>query len=104
MIGVSCNSIKASLIVLYFLHTRISSINSSACKKSSSRKLKGGVLNGGVFLTLKGARIVINNWPQKYNTLHPHSRLDGLPPAPEAFLPFCFPRFGNDIIVNLLRG
>jgi putative transposase len=53
-------------------------------------KLRDEVLNREVFFTLKEAKIVIENWRQEYNTIRPHSSLNGLPPAPEAILPLSF--------------
>jgi hypothetical protein len=50
-------------------------------------KLRDEVLNREVFFTMKEAKMVIENWPQEYNTIQPHSSLNGLPPAPEAILP-----------------
>jgi len=58
------------------------------------------VLNREVFFSLKEAKVVIENWRQEYNTIRPHSSLNGLPPAPEAILPLAFqpPRLiGNSL-------
>jgi len=58
--------------------------------ESFNGKLRDEVLNREVFSTLKEAKVVIENWRQEYNTVRPHSSLNGLPPAPEAILPFSF--------------
>ena len=58
--------------------------------ESFNGKLRDEVLNREVFSTLKEAKVVIEKWRQEYNTIRPHSSLNGLPPAPEAILPFSF--------------
>ena len=58
--------------------------------ESFNGKLRDEVLNREVFFTLKEAKVVIEKWRQEYNTIRPHSSLNGLPPAPEAILPFSF--------------
>lgn len=58
--------------------------------ESFNGKLRDEVLNREVFSTLKEAKTVIENWRQEYNTIRPHSSLNGLPPAPEAILPLSF--------------
>jgi putative transposase len=58
--------------------------------ESFNGKLRDEVLNREVFFTLKEAKIVIEKWRQEYNTVRPHSSLNGLPPAPQAILPFRF--------------
>ena len=67
----------------------------------SEQKLRDEVLNREVFFSLKEAKVVIENWRQEYNTIRPHSSLNGLPPAPEeAVLPLAFqpPRLiGNSL-------
>ena len=50
-----------------------------------SEQLRDEVLNREVFSTLKEAKVVIEKWRQEYNTIRPHSSLNGLPPAPETF-------------------
>jgi len=50
-------------------------------------KLRGKLLNGEIFYTLREAEILIGRWRQHYNTLQPHSSLGYLPPAPETILP-----------------
>jgi len=58
--------------------------------ESFNGKLRDEVLNREVFSTLKEAKVVIEKWRQEYNTIRPHSSLNGLPPAPETILPFSF--------------
>ena len=53
--------------------------------ESFNGKLRDEVLNREIFSTLKEAKTVIENWRQEYNTIRPHSSLNGLPPAPETF-------------------
>ncbi len=53
--------------------------------ESFNGKLRDELLNQEVFFSLKEAKVVIENWRQEYNTIRPHSFLNGLPPAPEAF-------------------
>lgn len=50
--------------------------------KSFNGKLRGNLLDGEVFTTLKEAEIVIENWRRHYNTRRPHRSLGGRPPAP----------------------
>jgi putative transposase len=49
--------------------------------------LRDELLNREIFFTLKEAKVIIENWRREYNTIRPHSSLDGRPPAPEAILP-----------------
>ena len=68
--------------------------------ESFNGKLRDEVLNREVLFSLKEAKVVIENWRQEYNTIRPHSSLNGLPPAPEAVLPLAFqpPRLiGNSL-------
>jgi len=55
--------------------------------ESFNGKLREERLNKEVFFSLKEAKVVIENWRQEYNTIRPHSSLNGLPPAPEDVLP-----------------
>ena len=57
-----------------------------------SEQLRDEVLNREVFFTLKEAKVVIEKWRQEYNTIRPHSSLNGLPPAPVT----CPPKTGPD--------
>ena len=45
--------------------------------------LRGELLNGELFYTLKEAQVVIETWRRHYNTMRPHSALGYRPPAPE---------------------
>jgi len=49
-------------------------------------KLRDEVLNREVFSTLKEAKVVIEKWQQEYNTIWPHSSLNGLPPCTGGYL------------------
>ena len=51
--------------------------------ESFNSKLRDELLNGEIFYTLKGAKIVIETWRKHYNTIRPHSSLRYQPPAPE---------------------
>ena len=52
------------------------------CERFNS-KLRDELLNGGIFYTLKEAKIVIETRWRHYNTIRPHSSLRYQPPAPE---------------------
>jgi transposase InsO family protein len=41
------------------------------------------LLNGELFYTLREAQIIIERRRIHYNTVRPHNRLGGQPPAPE---------------------
>lgn len=51
--------------------------------ESFNGKLRDELLNCEIFATLIEARVLIERWRKKYNTLRPHSSLGYLPPAPE---------------------
>jgi transposase InsO family protein len=51
--------------------------------ESFNGKLRDGLLNGEIFMTLLEAKILIENWR---NEIRPHSALGYRPPAPEAIL------------------
>ena len=51
--------------------------------ESFNGKMRDQLLNGELFYTLKEAQIIIERWRVHYNTVRPHSRLGGQPPAPE---------------------
>jgi transposase InsO family protein len=46
--------------------------------------MRDQLLNGELFYTLKEAEILIARWRIHYNTVRPHSSLEGKPPTPEA--------------------
>jgi transposase InsO family protein len=54
--------------------------------ESFNGKLRDGLLNGEIFMTLLEAKILIENWRRKYNEIRPHSALGYRPPAPEVIL------------------
>jgi putative transposase len=58
----------------------------NGCYESFNGKLRGELLNGEIFYTLKEAQIVIENWRRHYNTMRPHSSLGYRPSAPEALV------------------
>ena len=51
--------------------------------ESFNGKLRDELLNGEIFLTLKEAQILTQQWRREYNHVRPHSSLGGRPPAPE---------------------
>jgi len=50
--------------------------------ESFNGKLRDNLLNGEIFMTMKEADVVIENWRRHYNRRRPHRSLDGRPPAP----------------------
>jgi len=55
--------------------------------ESFNGKLRDELLNGEVFDTVLEAKVLIERWRVRYNTLRPHSSLGYRPPAPEAVWP-----------------
>ena len=55
--------------------------------ESFNARLRDELLNGGIFYTLREAKIVIEQWRRHYNTKRPHSALGYRPPAPESNIP-----------------
>ena len=55
--------------------------------ESFNGKLRDELLNGEIFYSLKGARIIIEQWRRHYNTVRPHSSLGYRPPAPNTWSP-----------------
>ena len=55
--------------------------------ESFNGKLRYELLNGEIFITLKEAQVLIENWRQEYNQIRPHASLEHRPPAPESFRP-----------------
>jgi putative transposase len=55
--------------------------------ESFNGKLRGELLNGELFYTLREAQVLIEQWRVIYNTKRPHSALGYRPPAPETILP-----------------
>ena len=50
--------------------------------ESFNGKLRDKLLDGEIFMTMKEAEIVIENWRKHYNRRRPHRSLGGRPPAP----------------------
>ena len=50
--------------------------------ESFNGKLRDNLLDGEIFMTLKEAEVVIENWRKHYNHRRPHRSLGGRPPAP----------------------
>ena len=46
-------------------------------------ELRDECLNQEIFLSLKEAQIVIEQWRNQYNTIRPHSSIGYRPPAPQ---------------------
>jgi transposase InsO family protein len=49
--------------------------------------LRDEFLNGEIFDTILGARVVTEQWRKQYNTVRPHSSLGHRPPAPVVYCP-----------------
>jgi len=56
------------------------------CESFNSR-FRDGLLIGGIFFSLREARILIEQWRRNYNTVRPHSSLGYQPPALESSIP-----------------
>ena len=54
--------------------------------ESFNSKLRDELLDGEIFYSLAEARVVVEGWRRRYNTVRPHSSLGYRPPAPEAVL------------------
>ena len=50
--------------------------------ESFNGKFRDNLLNGEIFMTMKEAEIVIENWRRHYNGRRPHRSLAGRPPVP----------------------
>ena len=48
--------------------------------ESFNGKFRDELLNGEIFITMKEAEIVIENWRELYNNRRPHQALKGKPP------------------------
>lgn len=55
--------------------------------ESFNGKLRDECLKTELFLTLREAQVVIENWRREFNTIRPHSSLGYRPPAPETIQP-----------------
>jgi len=51
--------------------------------ESFNGRLRDQFLYGEMLYSLKDAKIMIEKWRIHYNTVRPHSSLDGVPPVPE---------------------
>ena len=56
------------------------------CQSFNSR-FRDELLNSEIFLSLREAQILIEEWRRHYNTVRPHSAHGYRPPAPESFIP-----------------
>lgn len=56
--------------------------------ESFNGKLSDELLDGEIFDTLLEARVLIERWRVRYNTVRPHSSPGYRPPAPEAIVPW----------------
>jgi hypothetical protein len=54
--------------------------------ESFNARLRDEFLNGEIFCSLQGAKILIETWRRQCNTIRPHSALGYRPPAPEVLL------------------
>jgi len=59
--------------------------------QSFNGKLRDELLNGGIFYSLKEAKIMIESWRRHYNTVRPHSSLGYRPPAPQVIVQRAIP-------------
>ena len=55
--------------------------------ESFNGKMRYELLDGEKFYTLKEAQVIIERWRHHYNTVRPHSSLNGRPPVPKTFQP-----------------
>jgi transposase InsO family protein len=65
--------------------------------QSFNGKLRDEMLDGEAFDTLRAARVLIERWRVRHNTVRPHSGLGYRPPAPEAIAPWT-PGFGASLL------
>jgi putative transposase len=54
--------------------------------ESFNARLRDELLNGEIFETLFEAKVLIERWRVHYNTVRPHSALNGRPPTPETII------------------
>jgi transposase InsO family protein len=55
--------------------------------ESFNGTLRYELLDGEIFMTLKEAQVLTEQWRQEYNQIRPHDSLCNRPPAPEAYQP-----------------
>jgi putative transposase len=71
--------------------------------ESFNGKLRYGLLDVEIFFTLQEAKILIESWRREYNTIRPHSSLEGRPPAPETMAwvpPEAMPRRPSETVLH----
>ena len=71
--------------------------------ESFNGKLRYGLLDIEIFYTLQEAKILIENWRREYNTIRPHSSLEGRPPAPERMAwvpPEAMPPHASEVVLH----
>lgn len=68
--------------------------------ESFNGKLRYGLLDGEIFMTLKEAQVLIEEWRREYNHIRPHSSLGYKPPVPKATLPA---DFGKTLTLNMVQ-
>ena len=66
--------------------------------ESFNGKLRDELLDCEVFDTLLEAKVLIERYRVRYNTVRPHSSLGYRPPAPEAIVPWT-PAFGASLLL-----
>jgi len=71
--------------------------------ESFNGKLRDELLNGEIFYTLQEAKVLIERWRQRYNTIRPHSSLSYRPPAPAAILPLAASSQYPETVRTLLK-
>ena len=54
--------------------------------ESFNGKMRYEFLNGEIFDTLTEMKVLLNRWRTHYNTVRPHSSLQGRPPAPQTHI------------------
>ena len=68
--------------------------------ESFNGKLRDECLNENWFLGLKEAKKIVEKWREDYNSLRPHSSLQGRTPLEEASLLLCLPAGNNELILT----
>jgi hypothetical protein len=71
--------------------------------ESFNGKLSDELLDGEVFDTLLEAKVLIERYRVRYNTVRPHSSLGYRPPAPEAVVPWA-PALGASLLGPAARA
>ena len=62
------------------------------------------LLDGEIFYSLREAKIVIESWRRRYNTVRPHGSLGYKPPAPEIFVPAMTSPDGPSMGLGVVAG